>query len=67
MKHILLQHSKRYTDPKTIDIPNEFTFDSDKGYWIKKNDGYPMMQGYNSPILISKKWDRETGEDQKGE
>lgn len=67
MQHLLLQKSKRYSDPQTISVSNDYVFDSKKGYWVDKCGDFPMMKGPNPPISTSKKCDRETGEDQKGE
>lgn len=67
MHHILLQKSKRYTDPVSVNIPKGYVFDNKKGYWIDKNRGCPMITDSKTSIQNSKKWDRETGEDQKGE
>lgn len=67
MQHILLQKAKRYTDPISVSISNRYTFDSKKGYWLDEDKIHPMMTGERPQIHNSKKWDRETGEDQKGE
>jgi len=47
-------------------MPVGATFDHKKGYWVK--DGKELVsQGSKYGVLVSKKCDQETGEDQKGE
>ena len=67
MAHILLERAYKYDVPIHNDIPRDFVFNQSKGYWISKSTGQPMMEGKDPKPAGSKKCDRETGEDQKGE
>lgn len=63
--HILLKKSKKYK-PKTISIPNGYEY-SKYGYWYSISDNQALITSKDSFVLVSKKEDIETGEDQKGE
>lgn len=66
-KHILLEKAFRYPEP-TIDLaPANCTYERKKGYWINNYSKKPMMLSDNPRGPQTKKADRETGEDLKGE
>lgn len=66
-KHILLENAFRYNEPSVVLPPSGCSFDSQRGYWIKNKTGEAMMLSDDNCNLQTKKCDRETGEDQKGE
>ena len=66
-RHILLEQAYRYDIPINIGGPAGGTFNQDKGYWIRDSDGAALMESDDMPLCATKKCDRETGEDQKGE
>ena len=65
-EHILLENAFRYSVPVSDPIPQGCTFQEKEGYWTKNSTGEIFMLSDDSGP-ISKKCDRETGEDQKGE
>ncbi len=67
-KNLVIEKSFKYS-PKTIgqDVPENYKYDEDNGYWVNVNSGIPMMFDNNGPRPRTKKHDIETGEDQKGE
>ena len=66
-KHILIDNAFRYTEPLETPRPQNCTYDGKRGYWVDNLSGQAMMQSNNATRPQSKKCDRETGEDQKGE
>ncbi len=66
-KHILLEKAHCYTEPVVVPEPKGCTFQEECGYWTKNNTGEVMMLSKDHFLVQSKKCDRETGEDQKGE
>lgn len=66
-QHILLEKAFCYPDPVEITIPKNCTFVESSGYWIDGFTGEIMMLSTNPQYLQTKKFDRETGEDQKGQ
>lgn len=48
-------------------FPTNCTFREDRGYWTKNETGDVLMLCDDLRLPCSKKCDRETGEDQKGE
>lgn len=66
-EHILLKKAKRYEISSFFPTPDDCTFISCSGYWVSNISGKPMMLGDNPRKPKSKKYDIETGEDQKGE
>lgn len=66
-RHILLEKAFCYPDPGEIATPKNCTFLENSGYWIDDFTGEIMMLGTNPQHLQTKKFDRETGEDQKGQ
>jgi hypothetical protein len=65
--HILLEKAHRYVKPIQNPIPSNYTFSERKGYWRNRSTGEIMMLSNDSCRPQTKKEDRETGEDQKGE
>ena len=63
--HILLTKATRrpYNDEPVM--PENATYNSDKGMWMIGDE--PLVSSLNYPELVTKKCDQETGEDQKGE
>ncbi len=66
-EHILLEKAHRCTEPSVFPVPSDCVFQEKRGYWTKCSTNEVMMLSSNPPLLQSKKCDRETGEDQKGE
>ena len=67
MAHVLLDHAHKYDVTVFDGTPKGCVFNQSKGYWISSATGQPMMEGKDPKPPVSKKGDRETGEDQKGE
>jgi len=65
-EHILLEKAFRYSEPTYDPVPANCTYQAKKGYWTNNSTGEVMMLSDPHPPQ-SKKCDRETGEDQKGE
>ncbi len=66
-KHILLDKAYSYSEPTMVPIPEGYSFNERKGYWTNNITGEVMMLSDDRRLPTSKKCDRETGEDQKGE
>jgi hypothetical protein len=66
-QHVLLDKAFRYDKPEEVKKPLNCTYNAERGFWIKNDNGEIMMLSDDSRPLQSKKCDRETGEDQKGE
>lgn len=66
-EHILLNKAFRYPVPIAEPIPKDCTFQEKQGYWTKNSTGEIMMLSKDPCGPVTKKCDRETGEDQKGE
>ena len=66
-KHILLEKAFRYPVPIVEPIPQNCTFQEKQGYWTTNSTGEIMMLSNDPGLPVTKKCDRETGEDQKGE
>ncbi len=66
-EHVLLEKSFRYPEPPYDPVPANCTYQIKKGYWIDNGTGEAMMLGSNPRRPQTKKYDRETGEDHKGE
>ena len=68
MLHFILDHSKRYDEPATESLtPPNGRYNSSNGYWEDIHNGKALIGSSAFDHVNSKKWDRETGEDQKGE
>ncbi len=66
-QHVLLQNAHRYDVLQGSLVPEDCTYNHAGGYWMYNATGQPMMEGPNPKPPATKKADRETGEDQKGE
>jgi len=66
-KHILLEKAHSYTEPNEIPMPENYSFAEQRGYWRNTDTGEIMMLSDDPRRPQTKKADRETGEDQKGE
>ena len=66
-QHILLEKAHCYLAPAEIPMPINCTFAEKSGYWINNATGEIMMLSNDPHRPQTKKMDRETGEDQKGE
>lgn len=66
-QHILLEKAFCYPEPIEVTRPEDCTFSENSGYWVDNLTGGIMMLSSKSRHLQSKKYDRETGEDQKGQ
>ena len=66
-KHILIERAKSYPEPTDRLTPEGYTFSSRGGYWADNQHGKPLMLSNDPKRPQTKKCDRETGEDQKGE
>ncbi len=66
-KHILLEKAHCYTEPSFVLVPDDCIFQEKRGYWTRNDSNEALMLSDDSRLLQSKKCDRETGEDQKGE
>lgn len=66
-EHILLEKAHRYTEPSFVPAPNDCVFQEKRGYWTRNNTNEVLMLSNDPRLPQSKKCDRETGEDQKGE
>ena len=66
-KHILIEKANRYSKPSETPMPENHTFEKQRGYWTSNKTGAAMMSSNDPRKPQSKKADVETGEDQKGE
>lgn len=66
-EHILLEKAFRYTEPSLKESPEGYTYQPHRGYWAENTTGEALMLSDDPRPLQTKKCDRETGEDQKGE
>lgn len=65
--HIILEKAKIYQPSSNNLTPRGFEFNGELGYWNDSKTHEPfILSSYKGP-LVSKKFDMETGEDQKGE
>ena len=67
MSHFILEKAHRYDDPVTAPVPVGADYDDQSGYWVDRNSGDVMILNNGFQNQSTKKCDRETGEDQKGE
>ncbi|MFV0399617.1 MAG: hypothetical protein ACK5LX_03235 [Oscillospiraceae bacterium] len=66
-QHILLEKAHCYPNPTETPMPEGCTFAEQNGYWTNNSTGEIMMLSDDPHRPQTKKCDRETGEDQKGE
>ncbi len=68
MAHFIIEKAKKYEEPSDDNLlPMNGLYDIDSGYWRDNNSGDALVGTDALNGVNSKKWDRETGEDQKGE
>lgn len=67
MAHVLLEHAYKYGVPICGSTPDGCSFNQNKGYWVSNSTGQALMESDDPKPTTTKKWDIETGEDQKGE
>lgn len=70
MKHILLEKSFKYKEQmkdREDKLDLICKYNREKGYWVLRDSNEPLMKSNLSLKPMTKKADRETGEDQKGE
>lgn len=66
-QHILIENAYKYPEPIGIRMPACYVYLEEKGYWKNLSTNEIMMLSNDSFRPQTKKEDRETGEDQKGE
>ncbi len=66
-EHILLEKAFHYTESLETPVSQKCIFNEERGYWVNSQTNEVMMLMKDHPIRQTKKEDRETGEDQKGE
>ena len=67
MAHFILDNAKRYEEPILDIVPENATYNTGVGYWMDSLGLAPLISSGEFQNLATKKEDRETGEDQKGE
>ena len=67
MQHILINKAKSYPTPNPVLAESSSVYDVEKGYWQLKSTMEPMVTSDMAIHPATKKYDRETGEDMKGE
>lgn len=67
MKHILLNRALKYRKRKDITPPSNYEYNSILGMWYNLTDGEPLIFADSFKAQATKKFDIETGEDNKGE
>jgi len=65
--HLLLEKAYVYPIKEEEINLEEYNFNTIKGYWVNKKSFQPLILDSSVQKPRSKKCDRETGEDQKGE
>jgi hypothetical protein len=67
-KHPLFSRAHRYTGKRECAAPDGFIYDLVRGGWLDDSGNYLVRSAdANMPPPMTKKEDRETGEDRKGE
>ena len=67
MQHILIDKAKHYPTPRPVLAEDSSTYNVERGYWQLKATMEPMVTSDVAVHPATKKCDRETGEDMKGE
>ena len=67
MSHFIINNAQRYDEPDHDPVPEHATFDDEAGYWADDMSGKVLITNDGFQGMGTKKEDRETGEDQKGE
>ena len=65
-KHLLLANAKSYRVPDRDLAPENCEYSLSQGAWILQDNGSLLIENPERPRPSSKKFDIETGEDQKG-
>lgn len=66
-EHILIENAFVYNVTASNVEPKGCSYLQKEGYWVNNSDGEIMMLSSSRMPSQTKKCDRETGEDQKGE
>ena len=66
-QHIIIEKAKTNNIPDQIMTPVGCTYNTKKGFCVNNTSNIAMMKSDGPQTPTSKKWDIETGEDQKGE
>ena len=67
MPPFILDNAHRYDEPTSDPKPVGATYNDRSGYWTYNNSGDAIITNDGFRDIHTKKADRETGEDQKGE
>ena len=67
MKHILLSRAFEYRKRKDINPPKGYVYNSVLGVWYNITNNLPLIFADNFKAQATKKYDVETGEDNKGQ
>ncbi len=67
MAHFILDNAKRYDEPNFDIVLANATYNTGAGYWMDSFGFVPLISSGVFQNMATKKEDRETGEDQKGE
>jgi len=67
MKHILLNRAFEYRKRKDIIPPKDYVYNSILGAWFNPNSRLPLVFADDFKAQGTKKFDVETGEDNKGQ
>ncbi len=65
--HIILEESFKYDLPKKENIPNNYQYSEEDGFWRNITNSIPLIEDSDGPKPQTKKQDVETGEDRKGD
>ncbi len=66
--NLVIEKSFKYeVGSSKIEIPKNYIYDSESGYWINEKTKIPMILDSEGIRPRTKKEDIETGEDRKGE
>lgn len=66
-QHILIEKAKKYNPNDDMFKMENCTFNHTSGYWMINDTNEVLMLTNRAPQVMTKKCDRETGEDKKGE
>lgn len=67
MKHILLNRAFEYRKRKEINPPKGYVYNSVLGAWFNSISKLPLIFADDFKTQGTKKFDQETGEDNKGQ
>ena len=66
-QHVLLEKAKHYIPAENDMYPSGYKILTREGYWYNEQTNETFIYSDDPRKPSSKKWDIETGEDQKGE